>query len=195
MMNIPREMNVGCIQPLRGFSSRVRLENNVKIVYTDASIRQKKGGIGFCSRTSSDGYEHWDTFRASVNEIKDINRNELGAIFASIYISDIHSDIIIYSDSLTSIDNIVRRSKRNKYDKLSSFTLQLANERKGNVYISKVKAHSGNIGNTYADKLAKDGSNSAYEFIMPDEFSSIDEWMKYMNTNESSVICLLKQLN
>jgi len=191
-IHIPYEKNVGCVQPLRGFPNRVQFGNNVKIVYTDASIRQKKGGIGICSRTSVTDFEHWDTFRASVNESRDINRNELGAIFASISLSDIYSDIIIYSDSLTSINNIVQKNKRSKYDKLAAFTLQLVKERKGNVYICKVKAHSGNIGNTFADKLAKDGSESIYEFIMPDEFSSIDEWVKYNNRScSSSVICML----
>jgi ribonuclease HI len=191
-IHIPYEKNVGCVQPLRGFPNRVTIGRNVKVIHTDASIRQKKGGIGICSRTSSTNFECWDTFRASVNESRDINRNELGAIFASISLSDIYSDIIIYSDSLTSINNIVQRTKKNKYDKLAAFTLQLVKERNGNVYISKVKAHSGNIGNTYADKLAKDGSASNYEFIMPDEFSSIDEWVKYINRScSSSVVCML----
>ncbi|AGE54604.1 RNase H [Paramecium bursaria Chlorella virus KS1B] len=192
-IHIPYEKNVGRVQPLRGFPNIVHFGNTVKIVYTDASIRQKKGGIGICSRSSVTDFEQWDTFRASVNETKDINRNELGAIFASISMTDIYSDIVIYSDSLTSINNIVNRTKRNKYDKLSSFTLQLVKERKGNVYISKVKAHSGNIGNTFADKLAKDGSESIYEFVMPDEFSSIDEWVKYNNSScSSSVMCMLR---
>lgn len=190
---IPPEKNVGCIQPLRGFPKRVTIGKNTKVIHTDASIRQKKGGIGICSRTSSTNFECWDTFRASVNESRDINRNELGAIFASIYLSDIYSDIIIYSDSLTSINNIVQRTKKNKYDKLAAFTLQLVEERKGNVYIAKVKAHSGNIGNTYADKLAKIGASSNYEFIMPDEFSSIDEWVKYNNGScSSNVVCMLR---
>ncbi|ABT14946.1 hypothetical protein NY2A_B547R [Paramecium bursaria Chlorella virus NY2A] len=191
MMNIPHETNVGRLQSLRGFPSRVRIGNNATVVYTDASIRQKKGGIGICSRSSITNFDYWDTFRASVNETKDINRSELGAIFMGIYISDVHSDVVIYSDSLTSIDNMVRRTKKTKYDKLASITLQLARERKGEVYISKVKAHSGNIGNTHADKLAKDGTDSDYEFVMPDEFSNIDEWMKYTNMNETSVMCVL----
>jgi ribonuclease HI len=107
--------------------------------------------------------------------------------------SDVLSDIVIYSDSLTSINNIVHKAKKTKYDKLAAFTLQLVSERKGNVYISKVKAHSGNIGNVYADKLAKDGSSSKYEFILPDEFSSIDEWVKYnINACSSSVMCMLR---
>ena len=191
-IHLPYEKNVGCIQTLRGFPSRVNIGHNVKVIHTDASIRQKMGGIGICSRSSNTNFECWDTFRASVNEIRDINRNELGAIFASISMSDVLSDIVIYSDSLTSINNIVHNAKKNKYDKLAAFTLQLVSERKGNVYISKVKAHSGNIGNVYADKLAKDGSSSKYEFILPDEFSSIDEWVKYnVDSCSTNVMCTI----
>jgi len=183
-MILPYEKNVGCIQTLRGFPIQKKVNERVKIAHTDASIRKKKGGVGICDRVSDTDFAYWNTFSASVNETKDINRIELGAIFASIALTDVFSDILIYSDSLTSINNIVHVSKKSKYDKLASFTLKLARERKGNVYISKVKAHSGNIGNEYADELAKDGTESTLSFILPDEFSSIDEWAKYNN-----VIC------
>jgi ribonuclease HI len=157
-------------------------------VHTDASIRSSKGGIGFCSRRD----DSLNTFRARVHEHKDINRLELGAIFASIAMTDTSSDMIIYSDSQTSISNIVSTMKRSKYDKLAKYVLQLAYEKEGNIYVSKVKAHSGNEGNERADALAKEGTSCDFMFVLPDEFESIDSWARYHN--QSSVSCMLKSI-
>jgi ribonuclease HI len=69
--------------------------------------------------------------------------------------------------------------KRTKYDKLAKFVLQLSKERNGHVYVSKVKAHSGDSGNDEADRLAKQGTMSDKILILPDEFMSVDEWIKH----------------
>ena len=164
------------IHPLRGFPHKIILRENRVISYSDASIRSNKGGIGFVSRNAND---HAYTFHARAHETKDINRLELSAIFTSIAMVDPDLDTLVFTDSQTSISNIVTKMKRTKYDKLANFVLQLSKERNGHVYVSKVKAHSGDPGNDEADRLAKQGTMSDRLIILPDEFASVDEWFKH----------------
>lgn len=164
------------IHTLHGFPRQIILRANRIISYTDASIRANRGGLGFVSRNAN---EEAYTFSARAHETKDINRLELSAIFTSIAMADPDMDTLICTDSQTSISNIVTRAKRTKYDKLAKFVLQLTKKRNGHVYVSKVKAHSGDPGNDEADRLAKQGTMSNNIIVLPDEFSSIDEWYKH----------------
>ena len=161
------------IHTLQGFSTKIILRENRVISYSDASIRANRGGIGFVSRNANDDAY---TFHARAHETKDINRLELSAIFTSIAMVDPDLDTLVFTDSQTSISNIVTKMKRTKYDKLAKFVLQLSKERNGHVYVSKVKAHSGDPGNDEADRLAKQGTMSDRLVVLPDEFSNIDEW-------------------
>ena len=161
------------IHTLQGFSTKIILRENRVISYSDASIRANRGGIGFVSRNANDDAY---TFHARAHETKDINRLELSAIFTSIAMVDPDLDTLVFTDSQTSISNIVTKMKRTKYDKLAKFVLQLSKERNGHVYVSKVKAHSGDPGNDEADRLAKQGTVSDKLLILPDEFASVDEW-------------------
>lgn len=164
------------IHTLHGFAKQILIRESRIITYTDASIRMNKGGIGFIStNTNNEKY----SFHARAHEIKDINRLELGAIFAGIAMCDPGVDKLIFTDSQTSITNLVTAGKKTKYDKLSKFVLQLAQERFGNIYISKVKAHSGDPGNDEADKLAKMGTMSDVLYVLPDEFETLDSWFEY----------------
>lgn len=165
------------ILTLRGFPTNIQLRHDRIISYSDASIRGGRGGVGFISSPANNvGY----SFNARVHEIRDINRLELSAIFTSIAMCDPSLDTLIFTDSQTSITNIVATGgKRTKYDKLAKFVLQLTEERLGNVYVSKVKAHSGDKGNDAADRLAKTGTTSDTILICPDEFESVKAWYKY----------------
>lgn len=161
---------------LRGFPTNIQLCHDRIISYSDASIRGGRGGVGFISSPVNNvGY----SFNARVHEIRDINRLELSAIFTSIAMCNPSLDTLIFTDSQTSITNIVAKGKRTKYDKLAKFVLQLAEERLGNVYVSKVKAHSGDRGNDAADRLAKTGTTSDTILVCPDEFESVEAWYKY----------------
>lgn len=166
------------ILTLRGFPTNIQLHHDRIISYSDASIRGGRGGVGFVSsRATNISY----SFNARVvHETRDINRLELSAIFTSIAMCNPSLDTLIFTDSQTSITNIVAKGgKRTKYDKLAKFVLQLAEERFGNVYVSKVKAHSGDAGNDAADRLAKTGTMSDTILVCPDEFESVEAWFKY----------------
>jgi ribonuclease HI len=117
-------------------------------------------------------------FSARVNERRDINRIELGAIFAGIEMTDPELDVILFSDSQNALNSITS-FRRTKYDKLAQFVMDIVAERRGNVFVSKVKAHSGNAGNDAADSLARIGTRSDTEFVLPDEFTSLEEWRSY----------------
>jgi len=164
------------IHTLHGFPSKIIIRDSRIITYSDASIRANKGGIGFVSQNAQNNKF---TFSARAHETKDINRLELSAIFTSIAMINQELDTVVFTDSQTSISNIVSKAKNTKYDKLAKFVLQLSKERNGHVYVSKVAAHSGDAGNDEADRLAKLGTTSDKILVLPDEFSSVDEWFKH----------------
>lgn len=127
------------------FQSSESISINQDEVYTDASIKNKKTAIGIWS---SDFH-----FYSRLNNVDDINQAELIAILmALIYVESHYKDknIIVKSDSLTALDLISGKNKNPKYA-----TIIESIHKFKNAIFTKVKAHSGIIGNENADFLAK----------------------------------------
>lgn len=129
----------------------------------------------------------WTTFFAYAQHSNDINRLELAAIFAAIIIEDPWTPLTVHSDSQTALDQ-VHGAKNRKYARLARMTLDLIAARPGDTTFRKVKAHSGNEGNEYADALAS-ASHARFggEFVIPDEYTTIREWIR----RPGSCMCVL----
>ena len=145
-------------------------------VFTDGSIKQKRGGIGIYNDNLHMAYG------SCVKENKHIDRIEMCAIFVGIATVSDDTDVIVFTDSLNSINRLVLSRC---HDKLTGLTKQLARERTGRVFISKVKAHSGVMGNDIADYMARYYAlNNDVNLSFPDDFTSIDEWKIHTNYME-----------
>jgi ribonuclease HI len=129
-------------------------------VFTDASIYLNKIGIGIF-------YGIEKSFR--INGLVDINRAELGAIYASLCIINRDIPLKIHTDSLCCIQMIEKQIKINRkyWDLMDSINL-LKKERE-KVVFQKVKSHSGIYGNEVADRLARLGTYSKITIKLPDE--------------------------
>lgn len=184
-LNIFKKINEKCTLSSRIF---IRKFSNKPELYTDASIRYNKMAIGIWSK-----YYNMNTSLKLEGSI-DSNRGELAAIFAAMLYHN-NKELIIFTDSQTSIDLIKGDiTCHNKYDIINDSIIFLINNWKGNyIKFLKVKSHSKNIGNDFADKLAKFGTiNNIQTFILPDDIiDSID----YNNKDIGDIVYTIKKLN
>ena len=169
----------------------------VMLAFTDASIARGRAGLAVVARPelavvarpeivniprlrqkTRQEIAPWTTFFAHARHSNDINRLELAAIFAAIIIEDPWTPLTVHSDSQTALDQI-HGAKNRKYARLARMTLDLIAARPGDTTFRKVKAHSGNEGNEYADALAS-ASHARFggEFVLPDEYTTIHEWFR-----------------
>ncbi len=129
-------------------------------VHTDASVRLQKIGLGKVTRVN----ELTKAKHARVmgpNLHMDNNLAEMLAILWAIHKEDAHAPLAIYTDSQTSID-LLKRDKylfHPKFGQAVTVTRHMISKRKEPTYLLKVKAHSTDEMNNYADHLAKRGAN------------------------------------
>lgn len=136
------------------------------IAHTDASIRPVGCGIGVVTRTSDDHFTSKTVLAAKTSREHDINELELSAVFLALETTDPSADIIVYTDSQTAIDNVIKKRTK-KYDKLAGLVRESAGSRTGATYVCKVKAHANNDGNELAHDLAAEGTVRDYIFELP----------------------------
>ena len=137
--------------------------SNQEIIYTDASIRmvgnELQSGIGVWFGCQNDKNI---SQRLLYEYNNDINYCELFAIYMAIIRSDPDKEITIYTDSFTSMklinegytEKIVRNKK---YEDIVFLILKNIQLRKTKTNILKVKAHTGDVGNSNADLMARIG--------------------------------------
>ena len=134
-----------------------------EIIYTDASIRmvgnEPQSGIGVWFGCQNDKNISQQLLHEHKN---DINYCELIAIYMAIIKSDTDKEITIYTDSFTSMKlinegNTEKYVKNKKYENIVFLILKNIQLRKKHTNILKVKAHTGDIGNSNADLMARIG--------------------------------------
>jgi ribonuclease HI len=159
-------------------------------IYTDASLMNKnKMSIGIWS-------QHYN-IRSSykLKGYPDSNRAELGAIFcAMLYIRNKKEDTYILTDSQTSL-GLINEQKycKEKFKILVDSIKYIKTNLKTNIFFSKVKAHSENIGNRHADYLAKQGNinKNVQIFILPDDIIN----KKYKSEDIGDIIDKITKIN
>ncbi len=138
----------------------------IQEIYTDASIRNSKIGLGIWTKTHS--------MRMNIVGLKDVNRAEIAAIFCVLlylYRQGKNHDIIIYTDSIVALECIQGSVYCEKFMVLIRCIHHMLDNWNGSVKFQKVKGHSGNKGNDFADLLARESTElkgDKYNQILPD---------------------------
>lgn len=135
------------------------------VVYTDASIVKNKMAVGIWCNHGELKLEK--SFR--LTGLLDINRGELAAILLGLMMIPNTYDVIVKTDSITSIQLIKKKIWCEKYNDLVDAIRILLENWQGSVQIVKVKGHSGDVGNDNADYLARYGVDNDVEVAnLPD---------------------------
>lgn len=127
------------------------------VVYTDASISKRRGGIGVWIENTQQHY------RFRVHERDDINMAELLAILCGLLLAG-EGDIVIVTDSLISIKLIRGEMYNKKYSLLVDCIWRMMDEKNRCVSIKKVASHTGVEGNEIADYLARSSITGMHAF-------------------------------
>lgn len=144
----PKQLVIACRKPIT--------------VYTDASFKNRKIGIGIYWESKFD-HPLPPPFSGLVSNprCRDNNYGELFAILFALHNSPMDSPLFLRTDSLCSlqmIDNRLHNYKRimNKYAPIVDDILDVATrDRNQNTWMSHVKGHAGCRGNVIADRLAR----------------------------------------
>lgn len=157
------------------------------LVFTDASIRLARAGIGVYSQAPC-GLA--TKFAASATARVDINELEMMAIFAALQVHDPRRDMVVHSDSQTALNAIAGRRSSRKYDRMLDKIMESLERRSGDTSFVKVKAHSGVRGNEIADALAGRGSKHALAtFDSPVAFVDVPTWRTH-HVRDDHVVCI-----
>ncbi|HEY6627127.1 MAG TPA: RNase H family protein, partial [Ignavibacteriaceae bacterium] len=155
---------------------RTSLANSKKIdIYTDGSLKKAKDNEGQhstevpsmgCGWVASGEHGEFLTFNGKVENFVSSTRAELTAILTAVYATPKHSILTIYTDSKAAIDawNGVLNNPKKAHRKYNNWTLlkaikELITVQTIQLYMIKVKAHSGVTNNELTDKLAGEGHN------------------------------------
>ncbi len=164
---LPMESRTG-ILVVPAYGRTPNFNKPTTIVYTDASLRRGRGGIGFTAKTVRDPCDPYHPYPSTKDfstrvfakaRFPDINGLELTAILAALVAFRTACNLIIYTDSQTALDNILVRPNK-RYTRLAHYVLAMVIARRGATVFGKVKGHAGNAGNVLADDLAAMGTMS-----------------------------------
>jgi len=121
-------------------------------VYTDASIRKQKLGLGIYSK-----YQQTSAFFLERRRHYDIHFGEMAAILYSIKTTPCFAPLVIYTDSDAAIHHVA--SHCSKYSMLRNEIRNTISHQHNDVWLTKIKGHSNIYGNDAAHKLAFTGAD------------------------------------
>lgn len=175
-------------QVIKVCDGNARMTTNRRVVaFTDASVRPRGCGVGVVTLASDDGFSSTTVLAAKTSRQHDINELELSAVFLALETTDPAADVVVYTDSQTAIDNVIKKQNK-KYKRLAELVLETAGSRTGATYVCKVKAHADNDGNELAHNLASDGTMREYFFELPNEWN-LESW-RAMHTDTRHAFCV-----
>ncbi|CAJ0844758.1 2015_t:CDS:2 [Entrophospora sp. SA101] len=154
-------------------SSELYKNSRELVFYTDGSLKDlgtpnTKMGLGWSQ--INDNYEK-STFSASITNLPSSTHAEIAAILTALLVSPNNCHVTIFSDSENTIQAFCKIMSKNEHitfrklikekNYLMWFLIKdIIEQLNLKVYLKKVKAHSNNLRNEEADKLAKTGLKS-----------------------------------